>query len=448
MTGRPNPARGRVPWPGALHRLLAGAGGGPAGRCGGLEDHLRLHGPVPLPPGGPRRGGHGPLVSAVEAAGLTGRGGAGFPTARKLRGVAGGRRVPVVVANGMESEPASRKDAVLLDVAPHLVLDGAVLAAAAVGADVVHLCLARTRPRQADRMERAVQERRRAGLGGAGILVHRLPHHYVSSEESALVNWLNGGDARPTATPPRPFEKGVDRRPTLVDNVETLAHLALIARHGPRWFRTAGTQDAPGTVLSTVLGAVHRPGVYEVPAGGPLGALLHTAGGAAAPPAALLVGGFFGTWLPAGTAASAAYSARGLAPLDAGPGAGVVLVLPHGACGLAETAGILGHLAAHSAGQCGPCRFGLPAVADDFTALAAGRTDPATGERLRRRVDLLTGRGACRHPDGASRLASTALRVFAADAAAHLAGRPCAAAARPPLLDLPAPVVPEPHAWR
>ena len=118
----------------------------------------------------------------------------------------------MVVANGMESEPASEKDQALLARAPHLVLDGAVLAAEAVGAATVHVCLDRDRPGQVEeRAGRRVEERRVAGLDSAPILVHDLPGRYVSSEETALISWLNGGEARPTTCRPGPFERGVQR---------------------------------------------------------------------------------------------------------------------------------------------------------------------------------------------------------------------------------------------
>lgn len=412
-----------------------------------LAEHLVRYGPLPLPRGAGRRA-HLPLIDAVEAAGLTGRGGAAFPTGRKLRAVAGGKGRPVVVANAMESEPASRKDETLLALAPHLVLDGAALAAAAVGADTVHLCLSRGRPEQAELVGRAVEERRRHGIDRTAVHVHRLPHHYVSSEETALVSWLNGGDARPTATPPRPFEKGVKGRPTLVDNVETLAHLGLIARYGADWFRRTGTPQAPGTTLVTLTGAVHRPGVHEVAMGATLGSILQAGGGPSEPLASVLVGGFFGTWLPAAQAMPVPFTQGDLAAVGAGPGAGVVVALPERACGLTETARVLAYLAAHSARQCGPCRFGLPSVAEDFAALAAGRTDPGLADRLTRRTGLLAGRGACRHPDGASRLAASALSAFDHDVRRHLDGRVCPSATRAPLLAVPPPRVPEPHEWR
>ncbi|WP_269857240.1 NADH-ubiquinone oxidoreductase-F iron-sulfur binding region domain-containing protein [Streptomyces sp. RPT161] len=417
------------------------------GGAADLDEHLNRYGPPPLSRA-TGRGSVAPVIRAVEDAGLTGRGGAAFPTGRKLRTVAEGRGPAVVIANGMESEPASHKDETLLDLAPHLVLDGAALAAVAVGAEAVHLCLPRTRHHQIRALGEAVEHRRQRRLDPVPVHVHGLPHYYVSSEETSLVRWLNGGDARPSATPPRPFEKGVDRRPTLVDNVETLAHLALIARYGPAWFRGAGRPDAPGTTLVTLSGAVRTPGVYEVPMGLPLGEMLGTAGGSSQPLGAVLLGGFFGSWLPTDQVMSVPFTKNDLAALGAGPGAGVLVVLPRSACGLAETARVLAYLAANSARQCGPCRFGLPAVAEDFAALARGQADADLSHRLERRVGLLAGRGACRHPDGASRLAATALRAFADDVRHHLLSGPCAAAGGEPVLPVPDASVPQDHEWR
>jgi NADH:ubiquinone oxidoreductase subunit F (NADH-binding) len=327
------------------------------------------------------------------------------------------------------------------------VLDGASLAAAAVGADSVHLCLPRTRGHQIRALAAAVEERRRRRIDLVPMEIHGLPHHYVSSEETSLVHWLNGGEARPAATPPRPFEKGVDRRPTLIDNVETLAHLALIVRYGPAWFRSAGRDDAPGTTLVTVSGAVRTPGVYELPLGTLIGDVLGSAGGAARPLSAVLVGGFFGSWLPADQVARIPFTKSDLGAVGAGPGAGVFVALPKDACGVAETARVLEYLAGQSARQCGPCQFGLPAVAEDFARLAWGRSDRGLLDRLRKRVGLLAGRGACRHPDGASRMAATALQTFGSDVQRHWHNKPCPAAGGSPVVPVPQEPGPETEGW-
>jgi NADH:ubiquinone oxidoreductase subunit F (NADH-binding) len=382
------------------------------------------------------------LIDEVTLAGLTGRGGAGFPTGRKLRAVAGQRGRAVVVANGVESEPASTKDEALLMRAPHLVLDGAVLAALATGADQVHLCLPRGKAWLVDVLGRAVAERASAQVDPVPVTVRAAPERYVSSSETALINWLNGGEAKPTMVPPRPFERGVHRRPTLLSNVETFAHLALIARHGARWFRQAGQPDAPGTMLVTISGAVESPGVYEVEAGTPIGEILVL--GRAAASSAVLIGGYFGSWHEPRQVAALPLAAAGLRKIGASPGAGVLVALPAESCGLWETARVLAWLAGHSAGQCGPCLFGLAAIADDFSLLAQGYPDRLVLDRLRRRLGVVAGRGACAHPDGAVRLATSALRAFEPDVRAHARGRPCRPAdgsCRSPVLPLPGPPV-------
>jgi NADH:ubiquinone oxidoreductase subunit F (NADH-binding) len=247
------------------------------------------------------------------------------------------------------------------------------------------------------------------------VTVAAVPARYVASEESALVHYIDAEDARPT-TGPRPFRRGVDGRPTLVDNAETLAHLALIARFGAAWFRGVGTPDRPGTYLVTVGGAVREPGVYEVAGGTPTEAILREAGGPVCPLQAVLSGGYGGVWARPGDTPTG--------------GVALLLAFPARSCGLAQTAHLLRYLAGQSARQCGPCTFGLPAIAEDVADLVRGRGGAAI-ERLHRRLAVIPGRGACAHPDGAVRLAASALEVFAGDLAAHLRGSPCPAAAAP-----------------
>ncbi len=242
------------------------------------------------------RGESAALIAEVEASGLRGRGGAGFPTHRKLRAVAEGRR-PVVVANGVEGEPASHKDALLMRINPQLVLDGAVAAAAAVGAQQIVIAVGRGADAAHASMAAAIAERAHAG-GRARIDLVSVPDRFVAGEETALVSWLNGGPAKPAFVPPRPFERGVGGRPTLVQNVETLANIALIARHGADWFRDLGSPDEPGSMLFTLGGAVARPGITELEGGTSLRTALERCEGFAEPPRALLVGGYFGTWVP------------------------------------------------------------------------------------------------------------------------------------------------------
>ena len=230
-------SRDRDAWPPAeLPRLLPS-------QPEDLSGHLARFGPVPY------TGTAGALIPRVEASGLTGRGGAAFPVRRKLAIVAAARGRKVVVANGAESEPASRKDEVLLQVAPHLVLDGLQLAAEAVGASEARLHLHRG---AGSGIGRVLAGRRAAGLDRLEVTITETPARFLAGQESAVVNRIGGGPALPLFTPPRVTERGLHGQPTLVQNVETLAHLALIARYGPRWFRAIGTAAEPGSMLTTL----------------------------------------------------------------------------------------------------------------------------------------------------------------------------------------------------
>jgi len=418
-----------------LPRLLAGPGGH---RPIGLLEHEELHGPLPLPGlrGRAQRDSASRLMDVIERSGLTGRGGAGFPAGRKLRSVAGERGRPVVVANGCEGEPASAKDRLLLSRAPHLVFDGISLAAFAVGADRAFLTVHQRERRLAASLEAAAAARAAAGIDAIPIEIVGIPSRYVSSEQSAIVHYLNGGPALPTFSPPRTHERGVDGRPTLVNNSETLAHIALIARYGDRWFRSAGVPGAAGTMLVTVDGAVASPGVYEVELGTPIGAVLMSAGGLTERPQAVLTGGYFGTWLPINVAWQLPLTHRDLKAAGGALGAGIIIALPDTSCGLAETARVVRYLAAETAGQCGPCVFGLPALANAVADLAY------QGERLATRqigalTGLVAGRGACKHPDGVTQLVRSALDAFAADAAWHHDRGPCDGIRRTPILPVP-----------
>ncbi|HSC48834.1 MAG TPA: NADH-ubiquinone oxidoreductase-F iron-sulfur binding region domain-containing protein [Gaiellaceae bacterium] len=375
----------------------------------GLGAHAATHGPLPSPRG---------LIELVTAGGLRGRGGGGFPAGRKLAAVAGARRRPVVVANGAEGEPVSFKDKLLLRRAPHLVLDGAALAAAAVGAREVVVALDRSAGEEIGVVSAALDERRDRGLSWRLAVV---PTGFVTGEETALLSALVGRDPKPTFTPPRPFERGLRGAPTLVQNVETLAHVALIARHGPDWFRALGTRQEPGSALFTVFGAVARPGVYEAAFGTPIRALVEQAGGVRGSAGAFLIGGFFGSWVDPAAAQGLSVLDADLARAGAALGAGAVVVLPAAACGLDQSARVARYLAEESAGQCGPCVHGLAALAGALETLASGHGD--SRRDALRWLEQVRGRGACRHPDGAARFVESSLEVFAGEVELHLQGR-------------------------
>jgi NADH:ubiquinone oxidoreductase subunit F (NADH-binding) len=423
----PSPRHG----PDGLPRLLAGYR--PDGTMG-LDEHLHTYGPPPWR-GRSRRGG--PLINSIEAAGLRGRGGAAFPTGRKMRTVAQQRGRPVVVINGSEGEALSAKDRLLLTNLPHLVLDGGVLAAEAVGADEVIVGVDRGARRAIANITRAIEARRAARLDPLQLRLVGLPTRYVAGEETALVSFINGGLAKPTFTPPRPFEKGVGGRPTLIQNVETVAHAALIARYGPDWFRELGTSEEPGSTLLTVGGAVARPSVCEVALGTTIGHAVEAVGGLSHQVSAFLVGGYYGSWLRAGDAWDLPLTNAALKANGASLGTGVVYAFPAAGCGLVAAARIADYLAGETAGQCGPCVYGLRAIADAMSSVASGRHVTANVKRLNELFDEVRGRGACHYPDGVIRFVTTALDVFAAEVQHHKADQRCLTGEPP---DLPIPI--------
>ncbi len=393
-----------------------------------LQAHLSRYGTVPYR--GERGAGEPALIRDVEASGLTGRGGAAFPVHRKLAAVARAKGTrKAAVANGAESEPASRKDELLLRIAPHLVLDGLQLAAEAVGATEAHLYL---HAAPGPQILRALAERTARGLDRLPVAITQAPPRFLAGQETALINRLGGGPALPTFQPPRVSERGLGGAPTLVQNAETLAHLALIARYGPRWFRAVGTPDEPGSMLTTLYRPGARTEIHEVATGTPLRALL----GDGPETQAWLVGGYHGAWLPLPQAKDLTLDRASLRRFGAAPGAGVLVALPSDRCGLTETARVVSYLAAESAGQCGPCLNGLPRIAAALAELAGAGHRQQVRADTERWAGLVIGRGACSHPDGTVRFVRSALRTFAPEIDRHARGQ-CAATDKKPFLPLP-----------
>lgn len=378
-------------------RLLAGATGSSAV---GYAEHLALPGTLP-------QWRLDTLIAATRTVGLLGRGGAAFPVAIKLASLRTGRHNRVLV-NGSESEPASWKDRTLMRCAPHRVLDGAILVAHALGTRKITIAVhdvVSARVLQAAVRERVDARRIRVAISDGG---------FVAGEVQALVNGLAGRPPVPNGRRTLPVDKGLDGRPTFASNVETFAQLGVLARLGPGGFRGAGSPEEPGTTLVTLVGDVPRAGVAEIPTGTPLRALV----GASSSP--VLLGGYHGTWV---NDLDLYLDRPELRAHGISLGAGVLAVLPHDTCPVGEVARVARWLSLESAGQCGPCIFGLASIADDLERLTAGR--PVDLSRLHRRLGLVEGRGACSHPDGASRFVATALQAFAEHVERHGDRRPC-----------------------
>ncbi|MFI7573942.1 NADH-ubiquinone oxidoreductase-F iron-sulfur binding region domain-containing protein [Micromonospora sp. NPDC049497] len=377
-----------------------------------LLAHEEVHGPI-----GPIEPAH--LLRLAEGVQLKGKGGAGFPFAKKLRAVLESCERQdlgaVVVVNASEGEPASWKDKVLLTRAPHLILDGAALAAYALDAEEIVIGVADDGVGR-DSLAEALQERRMP----VETTIVTVPHRFISGEGGALVNGINGLPHIPPGTKKRSSDSGVGGLPTLLSNAETYAQLAVAARLGPYEYAALGTDDEPGTVLLTVTGAAKRPAVVECAAGTPLREILDLC--EVPDSQGILVGGYHGKWITQEAADRAEISRKGLAAVGGTLGAGIVVPLGTDTCPLGEAAQVVRYLAGESAGQCGPCRMGLPDLARAVDLAVSGS---APVEVVRAAAGDVKGRGACSHPDGTARFALSAMEVFAEDLRLHTTGDGC-----------------------
>ena len=351
------------------------------------------------------------LLDQIDLSGILGRGGAAFPLAVKLKTVRDNGRTAggaVVVANGEEGEPASIKDRWLLRHRPHLVLDGLRLAAGMVSADRAHVYVSDRGA--ADAVQTALAEIDEAVLGGLSITVFAVDPGYVAGEETAAVRALNGGPAKPTDKPPRPFEEGVGRRPTMVSNVETLALIPFIPRNGAEVFRAQGTSTSPGTFLATITGAGRPPALYELPHGLAFGELLEFHGVPADQVHGVLMGGYFAGLLNRDVL-DITLDHESVRRLDSGLGCGAITILT-GDCPVADAAAVMAYFDRENAGQCGSCFNGTAAMSAVTEALRDGVASNEDLARLERWSVVLRGRGACATLDAATNVAASLLSAF------------------------------------
>ena len=396
-----------------------------------LEAHRDIFGPLP-------RLSAEELISMTEQVDLRGQGGAAFPFARKLSAVVKNAEdndcAPVVVVNATEGEPGSAKDKMLMIRSPYLILSGAALVAEAIGADEIVVGVAGNELANRS-MEAAIAAE--PGLRKIARVV-QMPDRFISGESGALVRGINGKRPVPPGRKVLASDFGVADLPTLLSNASTFAQLAVLALLGPERFAAVGMPEEPGTVLLSVGGSAANPAVVEVPTGVPLAAVLDICQAPAGD--GVLVGGYHGMWLPAGTAYVVPVSREGLAAVGGTLGSGIVLPLGDGTCPLGEVSRIASYLAGESAGQCGPCKLGLPSIARALAALIDGSGGIEALDVARRSAAGVAGRGACSHPDGVTRFVLSALDVFTEDLAAHVFHSSCG---RPVRGVLPLPAGPE-----
>jgi NADH:ubiquinone oxidoreductase subunit F (NADH-binding)/NADH:ubiquinone oxidoreductase subunit E len=342
-------------------------------------------------------GGPEDVIARVKASGLEGRGGAYFPAALKWEACRRAAGEPkYVVLNGEEGEPGIFKDRHLMEGDPHRILEGVLLAAYAAGATRAILYIHGEADLAAERMARAVAGAEAAGIAGARMLgrdagcrieVRRGAGGFVLGEETALLESIEGRRAQPRTRPPFPVEAGLWGRPTVINNVETLAAVPDIVERGGEWFAGLGTAKAPGTKIFGLSGPIARPGVVEVRNGVSLRDLLEGAGGGAgAPIIGAVVGGPSGSVVPAALF-DVPMEPRG----QVSPGTGGVVAVPRGASIAGIVRILLEFNARESCGKCTPCREGLPRLLEALDGL----DDAGARDRARALAETIQGASLC-----------------------------------------------------
>ncbi|KIZ47480.1 MULTISPECIES: NADH-ubiquinone oxidoreductase-F iron-sulfur binding region domain-containing protein [Rhodopseudomonas] len=379
------------------------------------------------------------IVAMVEAAGLRGRGGAGFLAGTKWRlmreGAAkSGPGARYLCVNGDETEPGSFKDRLLMEALPHQLIEGAAIAAYAVGATEVIILVRDEYRAGAAALTRAIAEAEAAGLLGRDILgsgfdltmrVHASAGRYIVGEESALIAAIEGERPVPRHRPPYPAVSGLWGRPTTVNNVETLSAVPSIIEHGADWYLGLSRTEEGGTKLYGVSGCVARPQLIEAPMGTSARELIELAGGIRDGRALL-------AFQPGGGATGFLEAAELDVPMDfahlkqAGSslGTGALIVLDDRACPVAAIGRHARFYARESCGLCTPCRDGLPWVSKLLDALEAGQGQRGDIELLQMHVDLAgpSGRSFCDLMAGAMTPLKSGLQRFGEIFAAHLEG--------------------------
>jgi NADH:ubiquinone oxidoreductase subunit F (NADH-binding)/NADH:ubiquinone oxidoreductase subunit E len=365
--------------------------------------------------------------SLVRDSGLRGRGGAYFPVGAKWETA---RNTPAdqkfLLVNAEEGEPGIYKDRHLLEGDPHRVLEGVLIAALGMGATDVVIFVNGEAKLSQERLLAALEAARQLGVVDVPVEVRLGAGGYILGEETALINAIHGLRAEPLARPPFPAVSGLVSRPTVINNVESLANLPDIVLNGADWFRSVGTSSTPGTKLVSLAGAVRQPGLYEVPMGTPLRTIIDEyGGGPTAQLSAVLVGGPSGSILPTSLLDT---------PLDVQPlqavggilGAGGVVPLSERECPVAAVRELVAYNSRESCGKCTPCREGTVRMLHLFDELRAGHADAGVHATLDELNDILAFGSLC----GLGQMAPNPVRAlfqhFSDQVQAHLAGH-CAA---------------------
>ena len=377
------------------------------------------------------------VVKVVSDAGLRGRGGAGFPTGKKwqfTREASGEPRY--LILNGGEDEPGSKKDRVLLENLPHLVIEGTVLAAYAIGATKAYLYINANYAVAIKTITDALTEAKAVGYWGENILgsdfaldieIVPAPHNYVAGEDTAALEVIEGRKAWPRQKPPFPVTVGLYGKPTSVNNVETLANVAPIVLQGADWYRKFGTAESTGTMIFSLDDDLNRPGVYELPFGTPLRYLIEECGGG------LKSGKKIKAIMPAAPSSAYLPPEKIDTPLDhnsmrdagSGLGCGVVRLVAEGTCIVEEVIKISEFFTAESCGQCPACRMETNTLTSLLKKVQAGQGGQPILEQFTKVIAFNKGKGFCNLIAMPGPPIESALKLFPDDFAAHLSTGKC-----------------------
>ena len=377
------------------------------------------------------------VVKVVSDAGLRGRGGAGFPTGKKWQFTREAPGEPrYLILNGGEDEPGSKKDRVLLENLPHLVIEGTALAAYAIGATKAYLYINANYAVAIKTITAALAEAKAAGYWGENILgsdfaldieIVPAPHNYVAGEDTAVLEVIEGRKAWPRQKPPFPVTVGLYGKPTSVNNVETLANVPPIVLRGAQWYRKFGTAESSGTMIFSLDDDLNRPGVYELPFGTPLRYLIEECGGG------LKNGKKIKAIMPAAPSSAYLPPEKIDTPLDhnsmrdagAALGCGVVRLVPEGTCIVEEVIKISEFFTAESCGQCPACRMETNTLTSLLKKVQAGQGGQPILEQFAKVLAFNKGKGFCNLIAMPGPPIESALKLFPGDFAAHLSTGKC-----------------------
>ncbi len=380
------------------------------------------------------------VTGVVKDANLRGRGGAGFPTGAKWSFVPMGDDAPrpkYLVANADEMEPGTFKDRLLMEGDPHQLIEGMILSAYAIQAEVAYIFIRWAYKVAAHRLNRAIAEAREAGYLGRNILgagynlemyVHPSAGRYICGEETALLNSLEGGRATPRSRPPFPQVSGLWGKPTIVQNVETLCNVPHIVNNGAVWYKGLSQSNDGGTKIYGVSGKVKRPGAWELPMGTTIREILEEHAGG------MIDGVRFRGLLPGGASTDFLVEEHLDLKMDFGTiqeagsrmGTGTMIILDDQTCPVGMVRNMEQFFAQESCGWCTPCREGLPWVYRTLTALEEGQGRPLDMEILEMHtLQLGPGFTFCALAPGAMEPLQSALKYFRTDFIRHIEDGGC-----------------------